>query len=181
MPCNRPGRLPVPAVPCPETMLKSLVAAAAAAFLLLGCSGATQRDAADDVRAFLHAARTGDSAAFERHVDRPALRAALEQELRREMPNTVRAAERRGGLAAHVDGMISPYGLRQALMRGDTRDRTPPEAEVAALLIVVDERRVCLPGATREVCSLTFTRGPDDVWRLTAVDLQTSFRRPEGA
>ena len=149
----------------------------AAVLLLAGCSGAQQRDAADDVRAFLHAVRTGDAAALERHVDRAALRPVLERELRSAMPNTVRAAERRGGFDAYLDGMVSPYGLKQAMMRGDTRDRTPPEAEVAALLVAVDDRRVCLPGATREVCSMTFTRGPDGVWRLTALDLQAGEDR----
>jgi hypothetical protein len=150
---------------------------AAAALLLLACSGggAQQRDAADDVRAFLHASRTGDAATFERHVDRPALRKVLTQELRANMPGIVRSVERRGvGLDAHVEGMISPYGFSQALARGGARDRTPLEAEVAALLVVVDDQRVCLPGATREICSMTFTRGPDAVWRLTAMDLDTS-------
>ena len=156
--------------------MRGLIPLAAAATLLLGCAegGEQRREAADDVRAFLHAARTGDAATFERHVDRTALRAVLTQELRTAMPNTVRAAERRGGLAAHVEGMISPYGLQQLMMRGGTRDRTPPEAEVAGLLIAVDEQRVCLPGATREVCSMTFTRGPGAVWRLTSLDLDTS-------
>ncbi|HEX8569185.1 MAG TPA: DUF2939 domain-containing protein [Caulobacteraceae bacterium] len=158
--------------------MKRLACVLATSALLFGCSGAAQqRDAADDVRAFLHAARTGDTATFEQHVDRAALRTVLAQELRAAMPNTVRAAERRGGLDAYVDGMISPYGLSQAMARGRTRDRTPPEAEVAALLIVVDERRVCLPGATREVCSLTFTRGAGGVWRLTALDLQSGEDR----
>jgi hypothetical protein len=151
---------------------------AAAALVLLGCSGgAQQRDAADDVRAFLHASRTGDAAAFERHVDRPALREVLMQEVQTNMPGIVRSLERRGvALDAHVEGMISPYAFRQALARGGARDRTPPEAEVAALLVVVDEQRVCLPGATREVCSMTFTKGPDGVWRLTAMDLDTSTK-----
>ena len=160
--------------------MKSLLPVLAAAALLLGCSGGVQRDAAADVRAFLHAVRTGDAAAFERHVDRPALRAQLARELRTDMPNTARAAERRGGLDAYVDGMISPYGLRRAMLRGDTRDRTPPEAEVAALLIEVDERRVCLPGATRKVCSLTFSRGPDAVWRLSALDIDVGEDRVTG-
>ena len=160
--------------------MKSLLPLLAAAALLGGCAGDVQRDAADDVRAFLHAVRTGDAAAFERHVDRPALRAQLARELRAEMPNTVAGAERRGGLDAYVDGMISPYGLGRAMKRGDTRDRTPPEAEVAALLIEVDERRVCLPGATREVCSLTFTRGSDAVWRLTALEIEVGEDRVTG-
>ena len=150
----------------------------AAAVLLLGCADVQQqRDAAADVRAFLDAARTGDAATFERHVDRAALKPVLLRELRTAMPNTAAAAERRGGLEAYADGMISPYGFRQAMLRGRTRDRTPMEAEIAALLIVVDGQRVCLPGGTREVCSLTFTRGSDDVWRLTALDLEGSADR----
>jgi hypothetical protein len=157
--------------------VKSPIPFLIAALVLLGCSGGTQREAAPDVRAFLHAARTGDAATFERHVDRPALRKVLTQELRTSMPGRVESAERRGGLDSYVEGMISPYGVWQSLSRGRTRDRTPPEAEVAALLIVVDEQRVCLPGATRETCSMTFTRGADDVWRLTAVDLDTSGSR----
>ena len=153
----------------------SLLFASAA---LLGCSDLDQRrDAAEDVRAFLDAARTGDAAAFERHVDRNALTPVLTQEVRTAMPKTAAAAERRGSLDAHVQGMISPYGFRQAMLRGRTRDRTPPAAELAALLIVVDEQRVCLPGASREVCSMTFTRGAGDVWRLTAMDLESAEDR----
>ena len=129
------------------------------------------------MRAFLHAARTSDAATFERYVDRPALRRVIAAELRASTPGLVRSAERRGGFDAYVEGMISPYSFRQSMLRGGTRDRTPPEREVAAILIDIDERRVCLPGATREICSMTFTRGADDVWRLTAVDIDGSTAR----
>ena len=67
------------------------LAAFALAFCLSGCAATTRFDAAGDLHAFLVSIRDSDQAAFDAHVDRPALETQLRARLMAE------AAKRSGG------------------------------------------------------------------------------------
>lgn len=142
-----------------------------------GCQGAvTQYDAAEDVRAFITAVRENDKATFERHLDRPALRAQL-------LPQARAAIEAQAGpLGAMlgerldestVDRLIQPESFRMMLERSGAPARTPTAAEIATQLRVEGAGRVCLPRAPGGPCAITFAEsgtGDAAVWRLVAID-----------
>ena len=150
--------------------LASLLAVAALA--LAACGADVKVDAAQDVHAFVEAARTGDRATFDKHVDRPALRQSLVSELNERLQ-----AQGAGGLAGAlgpgavdraVDRMITPETFSFAAQQGGL-NRTPTAAEIATQLKVLDPQRVCLQA--NGVCALTFA-AQGDVWKLVAVDTQ---------
>ena len=142
-----------------------------------GCQqAATQYDAAEDVRAFITAVRENDRAAFERHLDRPALRAQL-------LPQAKAAiAAQAGPLGAVlserldesvVDGVIQPESFRLMLERSGAPARTPTAAEIATQRRVEGGGRVCLPRAPGGPCAITFAQsgtGEAAVWKLVAID-----------
>jgi hypothetical protein len=142
--------------------------AAALTGILVGAaacqSAATQYDAAEDVRAFITAAREGDRATFERHLDRPAIRIQLLAAVR----------EQAGPLGAVlgeglVDQLLSPEGLRLALEQAGAPQRTPTAAEIATQLRTLDNGQVCLPRSKDGPCAVTFARS-GEVWKLVAID-----------
>lgn len=148
-----------------------------AAMLAAGCQqAATQYDAAEDVRAFITAVRENDKATFERHLDRPALRAQL-------LPQARAAIEAQAGpLGAMlsgqldesaVDRLIQPESFRLLLERSGAPARTPTAAEIATQLRVEGDGRVCLPRAPGGPCAVTFAQsgtGEAAVWRLVAIN-----------
>jgi hypothetical protein len=149
-----------------------LALAALSAALLAACGGADVKyDAAKDVRTFIMAVREGDRTTFDRHIDRPAVKAAVVRELQQAL-----AEEDVGGLGAMLgpkaleaaaDQLISPEAFRFAAERGGL-GRTPTAAEIATQLKVLEPGRVCL--ANNGACVLTFAdRG--GVWKL--VEVQT--------
>ena len=142
----------------------------AAALLLAACGADVKYDAAQDVHAFVTAAREGDRATFEKHVDRPALRAALAAEL-----NEVLQVQGAGPLAgvlgpraaeAAADRLITPETFTFAAEQGGL-NRTPSAAEIATQLKTTDQGRVCLQA--NGACALTFA-SQDGVWKLVAID-----------
>jgi hypothetical protein len=139
--------------------------------LLVGtaaCSGAqTKLDAAEDVRAFITAVRTGDEATFEKHIDRPALRTQMLAQVQAALGDSPLT---RGALAEQaVDEMIRPETLRSLLERSGAPQRTPTAPEIATQLRTEADGRVCIPSAPEGPCAATFAR-TGDVWRLVAVD-----------
>jgi len=138
--------------------------------LLAACSGATTKyEAAEDVRAFVVAVRENDRAAFERHVDRQALRTQVLAQLRGQAGPL---ADMLGGDLADqaADQLIRPETFRHALERSGAPARTPSAAEIATQLRVVEEGRVCLPRAPNGPCAITFAE-QGDTWRLVALDV----------
>lgn len=143
----------------------------------VGCQqAATQYDAAEDVHAFITAVRANDRTTFERHLDRPALRAQL-------LPQAKAAIEAQAGpLGAMlserldesaVDRLIQPESFRLMLERSGAPARTPTAAEIATQLRVEGDGRVCLPRAPGGPCAITFAEsgaGEAAVWRLVAID-----------
>jgi hypothetical protein len=144
-----------------------LVAAALAALVLTGAAGCQQAraqyDAAEDVRAFIVAVQEDDRAAFERHLDRDALRAQLLEQLRGQ-------AGPLGNLLSEglVDQLLRPESFRLLIERSGVK-RVPTAAEIATQLRVVEDGRVCLPRSQGGPCAVTFAQ-EGGVWKLVAID-----------
>jgi hypothetical protein len=155
--------------PHPGARLIGRALAFAAVLSVAACQqAATQYDAAEDVRAFIVAVREGDRAAFERHIDRPILRAQLLEQVKAQ-------AGPLGGVLGEglVDQLLRPEGFRLALEQAGAPQRTPTAAEIATQLRVVENGRVCLPRSQDGPCAITFAQsgsGDAAVWRLVAID-----------
>ena len=149
-----------------------LAFAALCALVVTACGGADVKyDAAKDIRTFIMAARENDRATFDRHIDRPAVRAAvvreMQQALEREGAGGLGAMLGPKALEAAADQLISPEAFKFAADRGGL-GRTPTAAEIATQLKVVEPGRVCL--VNNGACALTFAdRG--GVWKL--IEVQT--------
>lgn len=139
-----------------------------------GCQqAATQYDAAEDVRAFIVAVRENDTAAFERHIDRPTLRAQMLEQVRAALGGqggALGAALGQGLAEGAVDQLLRPESFQLALKQAGAPERTPTAAEIATQLRVVENGRVCLPRSQDGPCAITFAQGEDEVWRLVAID-----------
>lgn len=156
------------------------------ALLLAACSTTSRLDAAGDVHDLLVAVRDNDRTAFERHIDRDALRRQIEGRMVRE----ARSSQAHDGLkalgialaqpAAEIASamLIQPYAFRMAAESyGYTPDQPiPGRVAIAGSLKYLDDGRVC---ATREKdgeCLLIFTeRG--GTWRLTGFEGELSDLR----
>ena len=161
--------------------------AAALVLLAAACERPQERlDAAQDIHAFLVAAREGDKATFDRHIDREALKAQLRPQLEKLLADQPGVpAPMRGRLLDQLVDGFGPETFQVATQgAGPLAGRTPSAAEIAAVLKPLSATRVCLPpspGAER--CAATF----DDqggTWRLTAVDasgVQLGAGLPPGA
>jgi hypothetical protein len=149
----------------------NIVLAGLAAAALAACGADVKYDAARDIHAFLTAVQNGDSAGFERHIDRPALRASMVAEAREALERQGAGAlgpALGGGLAeAAVDRMITPEGFKFAAEQGGM-SRTPSAPEIATQLRVVGAGRVCL-AAPQGGCALNFEE-KGDVWKLVSID-----------
>ncbi|HEX8233989.1 MAG TPA: DUF2939 domain-containing protein [Caulobacteraceae bacterium] len=138
-----------------------------------GCEQVQSRyGAAEGVRAFFLAVQQKDRAAFERHVDRQALRENLRGQVAREAGGDPRIATVLQNLpASAVDQMIRPETFQLGVKRmGMSTDRVPTAAEIAVMLKMRGEDRACL-GDPRvaDQCLMTFERRGQD-WKLVALD-----------
>jgi hypothetical protein len=135
-----------------------------AASLLAGCATVPRLRAADDVHALLVAVRDGDRAAFEAHVDRPALKTQLKSRL-------IAEAGRRGGswgvfgvslvgplVDVGVDVLVQPDVFRAEAIRLGYDPQTPiPSAlKIAALVKPLGEGRACVQEHRGGACVLVF-------------------------
>ncbi len=146
-----------------------------AAVAVSGCDLGVRADAAKGVQTFLAAARTGDRPAFEAAIDRPALR----EDLRGQLIEVARAQglEVEGGPSDFaLDRMIAPEAFRLVQAEtGQALPAAPSAAQLAAMMTVVDRRRVCLRDAAREDrCLLTFAKEKTGAaakasWRLVGM------------
>ena len=137
-----------------------------AALAALGACGLPERyRAAQDVHAFFQAVRDDDQAAFEAHVDRPALR----RELRAEVDQAASGAGLGGDVLERVLGagrsealverMISPRSFRVVWRRsGMPAGRAPSAPEIAVMLRMVGPDEACLRDLKSDRCVLTFRR-----------------------
>lgn len=161
-----------------------LAALCALVLTLAGCATAQRLDAANDVHALLVSIRDDDRAAFERHIDRPALKRQIEARL---MSETHKADDGWRGLAAALapaladlagDVLIQPRVFRAvAEQYGYTPARPLPGVmAIGGALKSVGEGQVCATKRKDGPCLLTFTQ-EDGVWRLTSFDGELSMLR----
>ena len=146
---------------------------ASALLLLAACEAPQQRlDAAEDVHAFLAAARSGDRATFDRHVDREALKTNLRADLDKVLagqPGIPTSA--RGAMLDQLVDSFGPETFQVATQGvGPLANRTPSAPELAAVLKPLSDTQVCMPTTPGgDTCAATFER-QGDVWRLVDVD-----------
>ena len=140
----------------------------ALAVTVQACGGGPGADPGVAAQGVLTASQSGDSKAFEAWVDRPAVRAALRDQLI--------AVARQNGLDVGgpsdgaLDRMIGPTALKLVQAGAGTPLAGPPSAaQVAALMKPLDKGRACLHDLTpQQRCLLTFARETPG-WRLVAM------------
>ncbi len=165
-------------------MRRARVLLAAAAGLLAACASTARLSAADDIHAFLLAIRDDDKAAFNAHVDRPALKAELQDRL---VAEAARQDSGLGALAAAlgaplvdvaVDHLVQPEVFRAVAERAGYSPSKPlPGAiQIAEGLRAIDADHVCVARARDAPCIFTFT-DEDGVWRLTAIEADPALIR----
>lgn len=154
------------------TLLSAAVALGGA-----GCATVPRLRAADDVHALLLSVRDGDRAAFEAHLDRPALKAQLKSRL------IVEGAKRGGDWAAvgvslvgplvdvGVDVLVRPDTFRaEAIRLGyDPNTAVPSSLAVAALVKPLGGGRACVQERRGGPCVLSFVER-EGVYRLAGYE-----------
>ena len=158
-------------------LLRSL--AFAAALSLGACVTLQQYEAANDIRAFLLSIRDTDQAAFDAHIDRP----ALKEQVRARVIAYVMQRQDTGGLAvfgAALAGPIADYAvdhlaqpqvfLAVAEAEGYSPDQPVPSAAFLTPLIKpIDADRACVSTKAGGPCVLVF-RKEDGAWKLIAFE-----------
>ena len=160
-------------------MFRSLALLALAVIALAGCATASRFDAAGDVHSLLVAIRDNDRAAFDRYVDRRALKQSLEGRLMRE---TSRADMDDGARAlaallaptladAAVETMMRPQVFRAAAgYYGYTADKPLPDRlAIGSALKYLPDGRVCATKKKDGPCLLTFTN-IEGTWKLSGFE-----------
>ena len=154
------------------------------ALLIAGCSATTRLDAAGDVHDLLVSVRDNDQKAFERHIDRDALRRQIEARMVREArssPGALRSigiALAQPGAAMAETMLLQPRVLRMAAEHyGYTPDQPiPGRVAIAGSLKRLDDGRVCATRTKGGECLLTFTER-NGTWRLTGFEGELSDLR----
>jgi hypothetical protein len=151
-------------------MVQKLRFAALAALVLAAQACARkppEASAADTAQALLTAAWSGDSPAFEKAIDRPAVRADLRRQLL--AVAQVNALSVEGGASDQaLDRMITPASFRLVQAEsGAPLPAAPSRAQTAALLTPTGKDEACMKGAA-QACVLTFAKGADG-WRLVGM------------
>jgi hypothetical protein len=147
------------------------------ALALAACATAARYDAAGDIHALLVAIRDNDRAAFDNHVDRPALEAQMKSRL------TGAAIQRGGALGgllaqtfggltdALVDAAVQPsVFLAVAEAKGYRPSQPlPGRVSIASSLRYLEGDRVCVVDKKDGPCLLVF-RNESGTWRLIAFE-----------
>ena len=139
-----------------------------AALALSACGGAN-KGAAEAAQGLLAAVQAGDRQAFEAHVDRPALRSDLREQM-------VELARRNsldvpGGPSDFaLDRMINPEAFHLVAARGgQPLPKAPSPAQVTALVKPIDRDHACLHDMTaQQRCVLTFAKEKPG-WKLVGM------------
>lgn len=146
-----------------------------AALALSGCTTVRNLDAATDVHALLLSIRDNDQAAFDAHVDRP----ALKRELQTKVVN--RAVQKdKTGLAAFFapaiadiagDALLQPYVFRLVAEHYGYRSdmAIPGPIAIATILRPLPDGRVCAARKKDGPCELMFAK-IEGAWRLNGFE-----------
>lgn len=166
-------------------MLRPLLLALVA-LILTSCATVQRYDAAQDVHNLLVAIRDNDRAAFDRHVDRRALKRQLEARLIDEAQGSgapsllqglgVTLAEPVAELAGEL--LIQPRVFRWVAEHYGYRrtDPLPSAVAISPALRPIGGGRVCAVAEPGGPCVLVFTR-LEGVWKLTGFEGEISMLR----
>lgn len=146
---------------------------AAALAALAGCATIPRYEAANDIHAFLIAIRDGDRAAFDAHVDRPALKEQLKSRLMAEAAGTNGSLGGLGALIAGplvdigVDTLVRPDVFRAvAIDHGYAPDKPIPGViAIGQFVRPLDGGRACVITKRDGPCVLVF-KDEAGVWKL---------------
>ena len=141
---------------------------------LAACATAQKLGAANDVHALLVSIRDDDQAAFDAHVDRPALKRQIQGLIE------TKASKRYGALAAALapgladfagDTLVQPSIFRQvARQYGYGNDtKIPNPLLIAQALKPLPDGRVCATKKKNGACTLVFTK-ESGTWKLTGFE-----------
>jgi hypothetical protein len=152
--------------------------------LLAACSTIPRYEAAGDIHAFLVAIRDGDRAAFDAHVDRPALKAQMRSRLLAETANNKGAASVAtfGAFIAGplvdfgVDTLVQPDVFRAvAIEVGYAPDKPIPGALVIGQYVrPLDDGRACVFTKKNGPCVLIF-KDEAGTWKLIGFEGHVAF------
>ena len=166
------------------TRVAALGLALAGALLVPACATVERYDAASDVRELLVAVRDGDRAAFDRHVDRPALKANLRARVLAATAGRHGMESREAALAllagplmdAAVDALVRPQVFKAAAELAGYG----PETSIPGALVITREVKPLGPDRAcamiRGRCAFIFKR-EDGVWRLIDFEGDLSLLR----
>ena len=156
------------------------------ALLAAGCATTARITAAGDVHQLLIAIRDDDHAAFDAHVDRPALEQELEARIleRTQSPDMGDAGRALGALLARPlaelagDALIRPKVFRAVAEYYGYRPQTPipNQFEIAGALRALPDGRVCAAKSHKGPCLITFA-DEGGAWRLVSFDGDISLLR----
>ncbi len=160
-------------------MIRKLAAVAVIALTLAGCATTSRIDAAGDVHALLVSIRDDDRAAFDRHVDRRALKNQLEGRMVREIGQRTQDDGARAVAAllapsladVATDALVQPRVFRTvANYYGYTPDKPiPGQLAIAGALKHRPDGSVCATRRTDGPCILVFTN-VDGTWKLSGFE-----------
>ena len=156
------------------------VVIACAVLAAAACSTIPRYDAAQDVHAFLVAVRDNDRAAFERHVDRDALklqlRSRLIAETARGRSGSDTVATLGAALAAPlvnlaVDTLVRPDTFRAAALRlgYDPARPIPSALQITPFVKPLGDGAACVTETHGGPCVLDF-RNEEGVWKLSGYE-----------
>jgi hypothetical protein len=145
-----------------------------AALTLASCASVQRLGAANDVHAFLVSIRDNNQAAFDAHVDRPALQQSIQAVIEQ------KASKKYGGLAALLapglaqfagDTLVQPSIFRQVARQYGYGDDTkiPNPLLIAQALKPLPDGRVCATKKKDGPCTLVFTKEAG-TWKLTGFE-----------
>ncbi|HVK42121.1 MAG TPA: DUF2939 domain-containing protein [Phenylobacterium sp.] len=158
---------------------------ALAALTLSACATAQRYDAANDVHALLISIRDNDQAAFDAHVDRPALKRQIEARLTAEGRKA--GGDSLGALSAILapalaefagEALVQPQVFRSvANYYGyDASKPLPGPMVIGSQLKAVGDGQVCATRKKDGPCLLTFTE-TGGTWRLSGFEGDLSMLR----
>jgi hypothetical protein len=156
-----------------------VVLAAGLAVIVAACATTARITAASDVHLLLIAIRDDDRAAFEAHVDRPALEQEMEARIlqRTQSADVGDAGRALGALLARPlaqlagEALIRPSVFRAVAEYYGYKPGTPipGQFEIAAALRALPDGRVCAAKRHDGPCLVTFAKEAG-TWRLVSFD-----------
>jgi hypothetical protein len=149
-----------------------------------GCSTIPRFEAANDIHIFLAAIRDGDRAAFDEHIDKPALKANLKARLMTEAGHSDKLAGVGAFLAGPLVDLAVDAAARPEVFRVvaseygyDPQKLLPSTLAIAGLVKPLDGGRACVVARRGARCMFIF-KNEEGAWRL--IDFQGHINLDKG-